>query len=180
MNITALCGSLRSGSINKTLALEAQKMAEGCTIDIARIDNLPLYNQDLETSSYPIEATALKETLAKADGILFFTPEYNRGLPGVLKNAIDWVSRPSGTHPFSGKPVGVLGASSGPRGTIVAQYDLKRIMNYFGAHVLGQPEFYVDNSDNKIDGGEVRDEKTREYLLKYLAAFKRHVKTFEK
>ncbi len=173
MHIIAICGSLRSGSINKALALEAQKMAN-FDLHLADIGNLPLYNQDVEISSYPAEAAALKESLSKADGILFFCPEFNRGIPGVLKNAIDWVSRPSGTHPFSGKPVGVLGASSGPRGTIVAQYDLKRMMNYFGAHLMGNPEFYVDNSDKKIDGGEIRDEKTREYLQKYVDAFKAH------
>jgi chromate reductase, NAD(P)H dehydrogenase (quinone) len=175
MNIVALCGSLRTGSINRTLALEVAKLADGFTIEFAEIGNLPLFNQDVETSAYPPEAAALKEKLAGADGILFFCPEFNRGMPGVLKNAIDWVSRPSGTHPFAGKSVGVLGASSGPRGTIVAQYDLKRMMNYFGAHVMGNPEFYVDNSDKKIDGGALRDEKTREYLQKYVDAFKAHV-----
>lgn len=180
MHIIALCGSLRAGSINKALALEAAKLSEGFTIEIADIASLSHYNGDLETSAFPQEAAALKEKIAAADGVLFFTPEFNRGMPGVLKNAIDWTSRPSGEHPWGGKPVGVLGASSGPRGTIVAQYDLKRTMNYFGAHVLGQPEFYVDNSDKKIDGGEVKDDKTREYLKKYLSAFKAHVETFTK
>lgn len=178
MNILALCGSLRAGSINKTLAEEAAKMAQGMTIELARIDDLPPYNQDVEESAFPREATALKEKIRAASGVLFFTPEFNRGMPGVLKNAIDWTSRPSGQHPWGGKPVGVLGASSGPRGTIVAQYDLKRSMNYFGAHVMGQPEFYVDNSDKKVDGGALKDEKTRDYLAKYLAAFETHVKRF--
>ena len=175
MNVLAICGSLRAGSINKALALEATKLADGMTVEMAEIGNLPLFNEDIEKSAYPREATALKEKIAAADGVLFFTPEYNRGLPGVLKNAIDWTSRPSGQHPWGGKPVGVLGASSGPRGTIVAQYDLKRTLTYFGCHILGTPEFYVDNSDKKIADGELKDEKTREYLVKYLAAFKAHV-----
>ena len=175
MNIVALCGSLRAGSINKTLAVEAAKMAEGMSIELLPIDNLPLFNQDLEESAFPEAAKLLKEKIAAASGVLIFTPEFNRGMPGPLKNALDWSSRPSGQHPWGGKPIGVLGASSGPRGTIVAQYDLKRMMNYFGAHVLGQPEFYVDNSDKKIDGGEIKDEKTRDYLKRYLEAFKTHV-----
>lgn len=175
MNIVALCGSLRAGSINKTLALEAKKMAEGMSIEILPIDTLPLFNQDVEETAFPEAATQLKERIAAASGVLIFTPEFNRGIPGPLKNALDWSSRPSGQHPWGKKPVGVLGASSGPRGTIVAQYDLKRMMNYFGAHVLGQPEFYVDNSDKKIDGGEIKDDKTRDYLKRYLEAFKAHV-----
>lgn len=178
MHIIAFCGSLRTGSINKSLALEAVNLADGMDVELADIGGLPLYNQDVEESAYPAEAAALKEKLAAANGVLFFTPEFNRGMPGVLKNAIDWTSRPSGQHPWANKPVGVLGASSGPRGTIVAQYDLKRTMNYFGAHVLGQPEFYVDNSDKKITDGTLHHEKTREYLKKYLAAFRAHVERF--
>lgn len=175
MNIVALCGSLREGSINKALMYAAQKLADGMTVEHLPIDNLPLYNQDIEESAFPPEAAALKDKIRAASGILIFTPEFNRGMPGVLKNAIDWTSRPSGQHPWGGKPVGILGASSGPRGTIVAQYDLKRTMLYFGAHVMGTPEFHVDNTDDKIVDGELRNEKTRGYLVKYLAAFRAHV-----
>jgi len=175
MHVVAICGSLRAGSINKALARAAIAMAEGMRIKLADIGTLPLNNQDVEESDFPKDALLLKEKVRAADGVLFFTPEFNRGMPGPLKNALDWISRPSGDHPWEGKPVGVLGASSGPRGTIVAQYDLKRMMNYFGAHVMGSPEFYVDNSDNKIVGGEVRDEKTKEHLKRYLLAFKAHL-----
>lgn len=176
MNIVAICGSLREKSLNKALALYAKGVAgEALSIEILDIAGLPLYNEDVEKSAFPPEASAFKEKIAAADGVLFFTPEFNRGMPGVLKNAIDWSSRPSGEHPWQGKPVGVLGVSSGPRGTIVAQYDLKRTLTYFGAHVLGQPEFYVDNSDKKITEDGVADEKTKEYVAKYVAAFKAHV-----
>lgn len=175
MNILAICGSLRAKSINKALALEAQKVADGMTIELARIDDLPLYSQDLEESDFPAPAAALKENIAAADGVLFFTPEFNRGMPGPLKNAIDWSSRPEGKHPWREKPVGVLGASSGPRGAVIAQYDLKRTLGYFGAYLMPTPEFYVDNSDNKIEDGILRDERTRAYLVRYLAAFKTHV-----
>lgn len=172
MHILAICGSLGTASINRILAHEAAKIADGMTVEIVDIGGLPLYNEDVEKASFPVAATELKEKIRAADGVLIFTPEFNRGMSGALKNALDWTSRPSGTHPWGGKPVGVLGASSGPRGTIVAQYDVKRTMNYFGAHVLGQPEFYVDNSDKKIEAGRLKDEKTREYLVRYLTAFK--------
>ena len=178
MHIVTLCGSLRADSINKILAMEAAKLAEGMTLELEPIDSLPLYNQDTEAIAFPAEATHLKERIASAAGVLIFTPEFNRGIPGPLKNALDWTSRPDGTHPWRGKPVGVLGASSGPRGAVVAQYDIKRMMLYFGAHVMGTPEFYVDNSNKKIDGGTVRDEKTKEYLIRYLQAFKQHVGRF--
>lgn len=174
MRIVAICGSLRSKSLNRALAMEAMRIGEGMGIELAEIRTLPLYDEDLEKSAFPAEAALLKEKIAQADGVLFFTPEFNRGIPGVLKNAIDWTSRPSGQHPWGGKPVGVLGVSSGPRGTIVAQYDLKRTLTYFGAHVLGQPEFYVDNSDKKITADGIADEKTRGYLAAYLLAFKEH------
>lgn len=177
MNIVCISGSLRTKSLNAALMRESIALApEGVSMEIGRIDDFPLFNQDLEEHSYPPSATRLKEQMRAADGILFFTPEFNRSIPSPLKNALDWSSRPSGTHPFGSKPVGVLGVSSGPRGTIVAQYDVKRMMNYFGAHVMGNPEFYVDNSDRKFDeSGTLTHEKTKEYLLRYIHAFVQHV-----
>lgn len=172
MNVLFIHGSLREGSINKALGIAAQELVpEGMSVELCGVGDLPLYNEDLEKESFPAEAASFKEKIASADGVIIATPEFNRGMPGVLKNALDWSSRPSGEHPWGGKPVAVLGASSGPRGTIVAQYDVKRIMNYFGANLMGQPEFYTDNSDKKIEDGVLRDEKTREYLRRFLAAF---------
>lgn len=176
MHILAIYGSLRSASHNKTLAASLQSYApEGMTIELVPSGpDLPLFNEDLE-ADFPASAQAYKDKIAAADGVIFVTPEYNRGMPGVLKNFIDWTSRPSGQHPWKDKAIGVMGVSSGPRGTIVAQYDLKRSMGYFGAYVMGSPEFYVDNTgDVKVDGS-VKDEKTIEYIRKYLAAFKTHI-----
>jgi chromate reductase len=180
MNVLVIQGSLREKSINKGLANAMLGMLpEGMTMELAGVSDIPLFNEDLELTEYPERAKKLKEKIKSADGVLFVTPEYNRGMPGALKNAIDWVSRPDGERTFSNKPVGVLGASSGARGAQAAQYDLKRAMMYFGAHIMGQPEFYVDNSDGKIDeNGVLLHEKTKEYLRRYLAAFKAHVEIF--
>jgi NAD(P)H-dependent FMN reductase len=176
MNILFLYGSLREKSINKALGTAAREyVPEGVEVELCGVENLPLYNEDLE-NAFPPEARALKEKIGGADGVIIATPEFNRGMPGVLKNAIDWSSRPSGEHPWGGKPVAVLGASSGPRGAIVAQYDVKRTMLYFGAQVMGQPEFYLDNSDKKIVDGVLKDEKTKEYLKRFLTAFSEHVR----
>jgi chromate reductase len=177
MNIIFIYGSLREKSSNRALAHTAARMApEDMRIELVGPEGLPLYDQDLEGSSFPEAATALKERIASADGVVFVTPEFNRSIPGPLKNLIDWSSRPDGKHPWGGKPVGVMGVSSGPRGAVVAQYDLKRILTYLGANLMGQPEFYVDNSDKKIDDdGVLRHEKTKEYLKRYLEAFGKHV-----
>ena len=178
MRVLVIYGSLRTLSINKALAEAARELApDGMTIQLTGVSGLSLYNEDQE-NPLPKEAADLKEKIRLADGVIIATPEFNRGMPGPLKNALDWVSRPSGEHPWGEKPVGVIGASSGPRGAVTAQYDVKRMMLYFGAHVMGTPEFYVDNSDKKIDGGVVRDEQTKEYLQRYLAAFKAHVERF--
>lgn len=178
MHILAIYGSLRTGSHNKALASSLPLYApDGMTIELVPPGpDLPLFNEDME-SEFPASAQAYKDRIAAADGVIFVTPEYNRGMPGVLKNFIDWTSRPSGKHPWKRKAVGVMGVSSGPRGTIVAQYDLKRTMNYFGADLMGSPEFYVDNSgDAKVDG-IVKDDKTVEYVRKYLAAFQEHIQS---
>jgi chromate reductase len=144
-----------------------------------RVPDFPLYSQERE-NTYPADIQSFKEKIIAADGVIIVTPEYNRGMPAALKNAFDWVSRPDGTQPWRAKAVGVMGASSGSRGAVVAQYDVKRMMLYFGAHMMGQPEFYVDNSDKKIENCVLKDEKTKEYLRKYLAAFKAHVELLKK
>ncbi len=177
MNILIIYGSLREKSLNKALAHAAQTMApEGVDIELTGVGDLPLYNQDLEgEKEYPAVARAFKEKIRTADGVIIVTPEYNRGISGALKNAIDWTSRPSGQHPWGGKPIGVMGVSSGDRGTIVAQYDLKRTLNYFGSHVMGQPEFYLNGTGKFDDAMKLTDEKTKEYVVRYLTAFKAHV-----
>ena len=175
MNILVIYGSLNEKSLNKELAESMPALApENMHLEIVRVPEFSLYSAERE-AVFPADVAAFKQKIADADGIIIATPEYNRGIPGSLKNCIDWTSRPFGQHLWGAKPVAVCGASGGPRGTIVAQYDLKRIMNYFGARLMGTPEFHLDNSDKKIENGVLKDEKTKVLLQKYIAAFKAHV-----
>ncbi len=167
--IIAISGSLRKDSFNTKIINEAIKLApEGMEIVYFDISSLPLYNQDLE-STYPVEAQKLKDAIKNADGIIIGTPEHNRSIPSALKNAIDWASRPWGQNSFPGKHVLVMGASSGPIGTALAHYHLKQIMNYLDAHVIGQPELYIGNVQDKFnEAGELVDENTKEHIKKGL------------
>lgn len=165
----AISGSLRNGSFNTNLLQAAIELApEGVEIKIMEIGSLPMYNQDLE-AAFPQEAQMLKDAIEGADGVIFATPEYNRSIPSVLKNAIDWASRPWGQNSFAKKPILILGASVGPIGTAVAQNHLKTIMNYLDTHVVGQPEFYMGTAQDKFDAtGKLTDESSREHLKKAL------------
>ena len=150
-------------------------MPESITPTVVGIEGFPLYSDTIENTSFPEIATQYKEKIRAADGILVVTPEYNRSMPGSLKNVLDWTSRGKDL-PWKGKPVGVIGASDGVRGASFAQYDVKRVLTYFGAHIMGQPEFYFAEADKKIDAeGTITDEKSQQVLSKYLAAFKAHV-----
>lgn len=172
MNILALSGSLRKESFNTALLREFVKQTpQGTSIEIADIGALPLYNQDRE-ANFPAEAAALKSKIKAADGILIATPEYNRSVPGVLKNAVDWTSRPYGDSAWDGKPVYIVGATGGQIGTAVGQYALKQSMLYLNARVLGQPEFYLSFATDKFnEKGELTDASTTEHVEKALAAF---------
>ncbi len=167
----ALSGSLRKDSYNTHLLHAAQELA-GADVEIKIFDisPLPFFNQDME-GAFPVEAQALKDAIESSDGVIFATPEYNRSIPGVLKNAIDWASRPWGKNSFKGKKVLVLGASVGSISTALAQYHLKQIMNYLDARVLGQPEFYLGEAGAKFDAeGKLTDEQTRTHLKAALDA----------
>ncbi len=165
MNIVAISGSLRKGSYNTALLRYAQKHApSGMDISIFDISVLPLYNQDAE-ATFPVSAQKLKDAVELSDGIIIATPEFNRSIPGALKSAIDWSSRPWGKNSFAEKNVLVLGASVGQYGTIVAQQHLKMILSFLGARVIGQPEFYLSNATQKFDeGGELIDEVSVKFL----------------
>lgn len=170
----AISGSLRKDSYNTNLLRAAQELAPAdVTIELVDISTVPLYDQDKE-AQFPSEAQALKDKILAADGIIFATPEYNRSIPGVLKNAIDWASRPYGMNAFAGKKVLVLGASVGPISTALAQYHLKQIMLYLDAHVIGQPEFFMGPAGGKFDAeGKLVDEQTRLHLKEALETFVR-------
>lgn len=168
--IAVLVGSLREDSINKKLAKNLEKLApEGVEFDYVDL-NLPLFNQDLE-GSFPAEAQAAKDTVEAADGVLFVTPEYNRSIPGVLKNAIDWISRPWGHNSLNGKPTGIVGASGGPVGTAVAQSDLRHIGGYLNVRLMGQPELYFGFATERFDENGDVIEESREFVQSYINAF---------
>lgn len=183
MRIVAISGSLRAKSYNTALLRAAQKLAPDLNIEILDISALPVYNQDLEESDYPVAAKELREKIKAADGVLLAVPEFNRGVASSMKNFLDWSSRPEKEPmPWAKKPVGVLGASSGMRGANLAQFDVRRTLGYFNAYVMPQPEFYLANDeDGKFDAAmELTDVKTIEVLKRYLAAFTDHVASAQK
>jgi chromate reductase len=170
----AISGSLRKDSFNTKLLNTLKGLApEDVSIEVVDISAIPMYDQDKETS-FPQTAQDLKNKIRLADGVIFATPEYNRSIPGVLKNTIDWVSRPYGDNAFDGKKVLVLGASIGPISTALAQYHLKQIMLYLNTHVVGQPEFFMGPVGDKFDAeGNLVDESTRQHLKDALLALVR-------
>jgi chromate reductase len=170
--IAVFVGSLRKESINKNLAKTLEKLAPTGT-EFTYVDiNLPLFNQDVEATAYPALAQAGKDIVEASDGVLFVTPEYNRSIPGPLKNAIDWISRPWGTNSFAGKPVGVVGASIGPVGTAVAQSDLHHIFAFLDTKQLSQPEIYMANATDLFDdNGILTDDRWSKNLQNYIDTF---------
>jgi chromate reductase len=169
--ITVFVGSLRDKSFNLGLARAIEKvMPDGVEFIYADI-NLPLFNEDLERD-FPAKARALKDLVESSDGILFALPEYNRSVPGVLKNAIDWASRPFGTNSFKGKPVGVAGASLNVAGTAAAQAHFRGIAAFLEMKQLGQPEVYIPVTEGVFnDNGELVDERWLKNIQGYAAAF---------
>ena len=167
--IAVLVGSLRKDSFNRKLALALACMApETFTFEHLRIDDLPLFNQDHENQpSEPVKR--LKAGIVSSQGLLFVTPEYNRSMPGVLKNAIDQASRPYGQSAWAGKPAGVIGCSIGAIGTALAQQHLRNTLAYLDVPTLGQPEAFVQNREGLFgDKGEIGIEKTRLFLQKWV------------
>src|SRR5689334_18912098 len=169
-------GSLSSTSINRLLSRALIKLApHDLELTEIPIANLPLYSQDFD-SEYPPEATALKEAIAGSDAVLFVTPEYNRSIPGALKNAIDWASRPWGQNSFHHIPAGVIGASIGPIGTAVAQQSLRAVLSFCNARQMTSPEAYIQYSAAMFaDNGEVSNEETATFLRNYMTEFRDHV-----
>ena len=175
--IAVLVGSLSRDSINKKLANNLESlMPEHVEIMYGRMD-LPLFNYELE-SEFPQEARELKGVIEAADGVLLVSPEYNRTTTAVMKNAIDWASRPWGDNSFKGKPAGIVGASSGPLGTSQAQGHLRSVMVYLEAKLLGQPEVYL-NGTTALDESGVVVEESREFLQRYVDAFIAHVEAYK-
>jgi chromate reductase len=165
-------GSLSRDSINRTLAKALIKLAPA-NLDMVEIPigDLPLYNRDLD-DDYPAPARALKDAIAAVDAVLFVTPEYNRDIPGALKNAIDWASRPYGTNSFARKPSAVIGTSPGAIGTAVAQQNLRSILSFCNSPQMNAPEAYIQFKPGLVtDSGEVTDESTERFLRDFMSEF---------
>ncbi|PCC73598.1 NAD(P)H-dependent FMN reductase [Nannocystis exedens] len=177
-NIAVLVGSLRRDSHNRRLATAIARLAPGeFTFKQLEIGDLPLYNQD-DDADQPAPAKRLKAEIQAASGLLFVTPEYNRSIPGVLKNAIDHASRPYGQSAFAGKPAGVLGVSVGAIGTAVAQQHLRGILAYLDMPTLGQPEAFIQAKEGLFDESGDIGPDSRKFLQgwmdRYVAWIRRH------
>ena len=170
--VAAIVGSLRKDSHNLKLAKAIARLAAPkLELKIVNISDLPLFNQDLE-AEFPASATRLKQDIDAANAVLIVTPEYNRGIPGPLKNAIDWASRPYGKNSFSQKPTAICGASVGTIGTACAQQALKPILNYLDVILMGQPEVYFHFKENAIDfDGKIHDENTEKFIQNFVDRF---------
>lgn len=177
-NIAVIVGSLRKESFNRKLAHAIVKLAPSeFSFKEVQIDDLPLYNQD-DDANQAVSVKRLKAEIAAAQGLLFVTPEYNRSIPGVLKNAIDHASRPYGQSAWAGKPAGVLGASPGVIGTALAQQHLRNILAYLDAPTLGQPEAFIHVRDGLFDEagdiGEGSKKFLQNWMNHYVAWVKKH------
>jgi chromate reductase len=141
-------------------------------IEDYKINNIPLYDEDLRTNEYPDPVKELKEKIKKSDGLLIATPEYNYSIPGVLKNAIDWVSRPPAESPLNNKPLAIMGATGGVSGTIRAQLHLRQIAIFTNMIVMNKPEILIQKAGDKFDkDGNLTDESTREHIKKFLIEY---------
>ena len=169
--IAVIVGSLRKESLNRKLAQALAAMApEGVTLDLLEIGDLPLYNQD-DDGAPAASVTRFKQAVQAASGVLFVTPEYNRSIPGVLKNAIDHASRPYGESAWAGKPAGVIGVSPGAMGTAMAQQHLRNILAHLDMPTLGQPEAFVHAKDGLFAADGSIGASSREFIRRWLDAY---------
>jgi chromate reductase len=171
--IVGIAGSLRAASFNRALLRAAQELAPtSLRIETATLDDLPLFNPDLEVNGTPASVARLRSSVGAADGLLLVTPEYNHGVPGVLKNAVDWLSQPLRGNVLEGKPVAIMGASTGLAGTARAQTQLRQSFVLTNTPVLLQPEVLVGRAHEKFDAaGHLTDETTRHFVTVLLARF---------
>ena len=169
VRILGIAGSLRRESFNRAaLRAATQLVPEGATIDVFELDGIPGFSQD-EEQNPPAKVVELKRLVREADAILFVTPEYNYSVPGVLKNAIDWASRPYGDSAWNGKPAAIMGASVGTIGTARAQYHLRQMMVFLNMFPINQPEVMIGNAHQRFDAaGNLKDDATKEFIRQLL------------
>lgn len=171
VRILGILGSLRKASFNRSALRAAQQLVpSGVQLDIAELHDIPSFNQDDEASPPPA-VVQLKERIKACDAVLFVTPEYNYSVPGVLKNAIDWASRPYGQSAWKGKPAAIMGASVGAIGTARAQYHLRQSLVFLDMPVVNQPEVMIGPASKRFDQqGELTDETSRQLIAQLLEA----------
>ncbi len=172
LDIVGLCGSLRTGSVNRmALQLAAESLPQGASMEIVEWRDIPIFDADDMATGMPVAVTTLVDRLRRADGVVIATPEYNFSIPGGFKNAIDWVSRAT-DQPFSMKPVAILSASPGPVGGARVQYDLRKALLFLNAMPLMKPEIFIGGAPGKFDAqGHCTDETTRKFVAQQMTAF---------
>ena len=177
LDVLGISGSLRKASFNTAALHAARDLApDGMRIRIRTLEDIPVYNEDVRAQGYPEPVQALRDEIAAADALLIVTPEYNYSVPGVLKNAIDWASRPP-DQPFDGKPIAIMGASPGRLGTARAQYHLRQCFVALNGLVLNRPEVMVAGASTIFDeSGRLTDEATREHIARQLEALRAWVR----
>ena len=170
-NLAVIVGSNRRESLNRRLAEALVKLAQAdFAASIVRIDDLPLYNQDLE-AELPESVLRFKAELARADGVLLVTPEHSRSIPAALKSALDWGARPYGKNSWAGKPAAITGTSPGAIGTAIAQQHLRQILGVLGALVMGGEAYITYKPELVSDAGDITDESTRAFLQQFVDQF---------
>jgi len=180
VNVAVFVGSLRKESFNRCLARAVERLVPAdFAFNHIRIDDLPLYSQDFD-HDYPANATRLKQQVEAADALLFVTPEYNRSIPGVLKNALDIGSRPWGTNSFAGKPGAVIGTSIATTGSAMSQQHLRNVLAYLDVPLLAQPEVFVHFKEGLFDiDGNISVENTQKFLQGFVDRYVAWVRRFK-
>lgn len=186
IKLVAFCGSLRKASFNRmALAAFGERLPAGTTMETIEIGDWPLYDADIQAKGFPDKVQAAQKAMLEAEGIVFACPEYNYGPSGVLKNAIDWLSRMT-PQPFAAKPVAIFGASGGVLGTARAQYQLRQILIFLDGRPVNKPEVMIGQAQNRFADGKLTDEATGKLLgelgaslvlsIRHARAAKEHVK----
>src|SRR5215212_2121700 len=170
IKVLGICGSLRKASFNMAALRTAIELKPaGMSVEVADISTIPLYNEDVRAQGFPPPVQKLRDQIAAADALLFACPEYNYSMTGVLKNAIDWASRPP-DQPFAGKPCAIIGAAAGMAGSARAQYDLRRSCVFLDMHPLNKPEVLIGQAQNKFDAeGNLLDEAAKGFIRDMMA-----------